>query len=79
MRSVNDGKRFSAGDRELVAVTPPVFHSPTTRGLFDIRTGVYWAAPAFACPAPHVVDDVAELGDDFWPEPFTAAHALISS
>jgi hypothetical protein len=40
---------------------------------------VYWAAPAFACPAPHVVDDVAELGDDFWPEPFTAAHALISS
>jgi flavorubredoxin len=35
MRWVNNGERFSAGDRELVAITPPVFDNPTTRGLFD--------------------------------------------
>ena len=31
MRWVNDGERFSVGDRELVAVTPPVFDNPTSR------------------------------------------------
>ena len=48
MRWVNDGESFSVGDRTLTAVLPPVFDSPTTRGLYDAKTGVYWAADAFA-------------------------------
>ena len=41
---------FDAGDRTLQALRPPVFDSPTTRGLFDSKTGVYWAVDTFATP-----------------------------
>jgi flavorubredoxin len=51
-RWVNDGESFEAGDRRLRAVRPPNYDSPTTRGLFDERTGVYWAVDAFAAPMP---------------------------
>jgi flavorubredoxin len=51
-RWLNDGEGFDAGDRRLRAVRPPVYDSPTTRGLFDERTGVYWAADCFAAPMP---------------------------
>jgi flavorubredoxin len=50
MRWVNDGESFSVGDRELVAVTPPIYDSPTSRGLFDPKTGVYWAVDALGNP-----------------------------
>ncbi len=33
-RWVNSGESFHVGDRTLVAMTPPLFDSPTTRGLF---------------------------------------------
>ena len=49
---VMDGETFDAGDRTLVALRPPVFDSPTTRGLFDPTTGVYWAVDTFATPLP---------------------------
>ena|SRR5437763_365602 len=51
-RWVNHGDAFTAGDRTLVALRPPVYDSPTTRGLLDTTTGVYWAADAFATPVP---------------------------
>ena len=43
-------RAFTVGDRTLYAVRPPVFDSPTTRGLFDPTTGVYWASDSFATP-----------------------------
>ena len=49
-RWVDDGESFDVGDRMLQAVRPPVFDSPTTRGLFDPTTGVYWASDGFATP-----------------------------
>ncbi|MEX1253510.1 MAG: MBL fold metallo-hydrolase, partial [Dehalococcoidia bacterium] len=48
MRWVNDGDSWRAGDRTLTAITPPLFDSPITRGLYDDRTGVYWAVDSFA-------------------------------
>jgi hypothetical protein len=71
-RWVNDGDTFEAGDRTLVALRPPVYDSPSTRGLLDQRTGVYWAADAFATPVPGgeggptLASDVAELDPEFW-------------
>ncbi len=79
MRWVGDGDSFDAGDRVLYAMRPPVFDSPTTRGLFDSRTGVYWASDAFATPMPaQPVDHVAELDPSAWEEgiSFFAHHAL---
>jgi flavorubredoxin len=37
---VNDGDRFSAGDRMLTAIRPPLFDSPATRGLWDPKSQV---------------------------------------
>jgi flavorubredoxin len=65
-RWVADGESFSAGDRTMIAVRPPLYDSPTTRGLLDSRTGVYWAADCFATPVPHGMADVADLDRDMW-------------
>ncbi|RJQ84208.1 oxygen-binding di-iron domain-containing protein [Amycolatopsis panacis] len=70
-RWVNDGDSVQAGDRTLVALRPPVYDSPATRGLLDTSTGVYWAADAFATPVPGgpgtaPATDVAELDPQLW-------------
>jgi hypothetical protein len=70
-RWVNHGDSFDAGDRTLVALRPPVYDSPATRGLFDTSTGVYWAADSFASPVPGgpgvtPIDDIAELDTESW-------------
>ena len=67
-RWIGDGEAFSAGDRTLYAVRPPVFDSPTTRGLFDPVTGVYWASDSFATPMPVPVRTVDEIDRDVWRE-----------
>ena len=66
-RWVNDGESFDAGSRRLAAVRPPNFDSPTTRGLLDQKTGIYWAVDSFATPCPGgPVENVADLNLDFW-------------
>ncbi|MFP5255330.1 MAG: MBL fold metallo-hydrolase [Acidimicrobiia bacterium] len=67
-RWVGDGESLDVGDRVLQAVRPPIFDSPTTRGLFDPTTGVYWASDAFATPMDRPVQSVTELDRDFWVE-----------
>jgi flavorubredoxin len=58
---INDGDRFEAGDRVFRAVRPPYFDSPTTRGLFDTKTGLYWGADCFAMPTPWATEDAADM------------------
>jgi hypothetical protein len=70
MRWVNHGERFDAGDRTLHAVCPPVWDGAGTRGVFDPKTGVYWAADAFASQLTHPVTSAAELDHEFWVESF---------
>jgi flavorubredoxin len=65
-RWVMDGETLDIGDRTLVALRPPVYDSPTTRGLYDPTTGVYWAVDTFATPLPDPKMSVADLDDDFW-------------
>ena len=45
---------------------PPVYDSPTTRGLFDPTTGVYWSADAFATPLPDPGMGIPDLDAEFW-------------
>jgi hypothetical protein len=47
---------------------PPVYDSPTTRGLFDPTTGVYWAVDTFATPLPDPQMGIADLDREFWDE-----------
>ena len=65
-RWVTDGDSFDVGDRTLHAIRPPVFDSPTTRGLYDPRTQVYWAVDTFATPLPDKAMGIADLDADFW-------------
>ena len=65
-RWVNDGQSWSAGDRTLTAITPPLFDSPVTRGLYDDRTGVDWAVDSFATPLPGPMDDISQLDAAAW-------------
>ncbi len=67
-RWVGDDERIELGDRTLLTVRPPVFDSPTTRGLFDPTTGVYWASDSFATPMLTPVRNVADLDPGFWNE-----------
>jgi flavorubredoxin len=57
---------FDVGDRTLQAIRPPVYDSPTTRGLFDPTTGMYWSSDSFATPLPDPKLGVADLDPEFW-------------
>jgi flavorubredoxin len=66
VRWINEGQSWKAGDRTLTALVPPLFDSPTTRGLYDDKTGVYWAVDTFALPLPGPVDDISQIPLDAW-------------
>jgi hypothetical protein len=66
-RWINEGESFDVGDRVLTALRPPIFDSPTTRGLWDASTGVYWAIDSFATPlqeAPSI--ELDGIDPEFW-------------
>jgi flavorubredoxin len=62
-RFVNEGDRVDVGDRTLTAIRPPVFDNPTTRGLFDDSTGVFWAVDTCALPVARPMEDVTDISD----------------
>jgi flavorubredoxin len=78
MRWVNSGEQFDVGDRTLVAMRPPVFDSPVTRGLFDTKTGVYWAVDTFATALPGHVTDTADMPADEWAEYMLTFNRMVS-
>ncbi|MFN0091744.1 MAG: MBL fold metallo-hydrolase [Acidimicrobiales bacterium] len=78
MRWINSGESFDAGDRTLVALRPPVFDSPVTRGLFDAKTGVYWAVDTFAALAPGFVTDAADTPHELWEESLLQFNRMVS-
>lgn len=71
-RWVGPEETFHVGDRTLVAVRPPLYDSPTTRGIFDPATGVYWASDCYATPVTRGTAFVEELDPDFWEQGFMA-------
>ena len=77
-RWLHDGDGLDVGDRVLQAVRPPIFDSPTTRGVYDPTTGVYWASDSFATPMPHPMTTTAELDADFWQGGMTMFNNYIS-
>ena len=65
-RWIGDGEAFDAGDRTLLALRPPLYDEPTTRGLLDTSTGAYWAADCFAAPVARPTRWASELDADEW-------------
>jgi flavorubredoxin len=71
MRWIDDGGT-------VAAIRPPVFDSPTTRGLYDSKTGIYWASDAFAAPVTQATDDVSSLHPEEWRQGFNLFNSAIS-
>ena len=65
-RWLGDGETLDVGDRTLTAIRPPLYDSPTTRGLFDPRTGVYWASDCYASPVAAGTEFVDDLDPEEW-------------
>ena len=63
-RFMNEGDVVDIGDRRIAAIRPPVFDSPTTRALFDERTGVFWSVDTFATNVREPLADAADLSED---------------
>jgi flavorubredoxin len=72
------GSSFDAGDRRLHLFRPPVFDGPTTRGLYDERTGVMWAVDSFAALTTGDVYDASELPSDLYDGSFQLFNSLVS-
>ncbi len=68
VRFVNDGDTVDIGDRQLVALRPPVFDNPTTRGVFDTHTGAYWSVDTFATNVAEPMVESADLPNDAFVE-----------
>ncbi|HLG12540.1 MAG TPA: MBL fold metallo-hydrolase [Dehalococcoidia bacterium] len=78
MRWVGDGESFNAGDRVFAAIRPPLYDSPTTRGLYDSKTGVYWASDCFATPVTQAMDEVSGMHPEEWRQGFTVFNVANS-
>lgn len=77
-RWVADGDVVPAAGRDLHVVRPPAYDSPTTLGLHDPLTGVYWSSVCFGTPVPHEVDEVSVIDRDVWEDGFSAYHRRLS-
>jgi flavorubredoxin len=75
---LEEGTSFDAGDRRLHLFRPPIFDGPTTRGLFDERTGVMWAVDSFAALTTGAVHDAADLPPELYDETFRLFNSMIS-
>ena len=72
------GSSFDVGDRRLHLFRPPIFDGPTTRGLFDERTGTMWAVDSFAALTTGAVYDAPDLPADLYDGSFQLFNSLVS-
>src|SRR3954453_16103226 len=75
---VSDGESFDASDRTFHAVRQPAFDSPPTRGLYDSKTGFYWASGSFAAPMLELSTTVDPIDPGFWREGMAMFHQYVS-
>lgn len=72
------GDTIDAGDRTLRLFRPPIFDGPTTRGLYDERTGVMWAVDSFAALTVGAVDEASDIPRDLYDGSFELFNSLVS-
>lgn len=80
MRWLQPGESWDAGDRTLHLFKPPVFDSPTTRGLYDSSTSAMWIVDSFASmiTGEEALCDARDIPRDLYDETFTLFNSLIS-
>ena len=58
---LNPGQSVDLGDRELVAIRPPIFDAPETTGFFDNRSRTLFSADCFGALVPNLVEDARDI------------------
>lgn len=58
---LNPGQRLDVGDRELIALRPPIFDAPETTAFVDSKTGVLFSSDFFGAVLSEPAQTAAEL------------------
>jgi flavorubredoxin len=74
MRWLDQGAAFDAGDRTLHLVRPPLFDSPSTRGLFDPKTNTLWAVDTFGAMVQGNILEADDADPDLYAGTFDAMN-----
>lgn len=74
LRLVNPGEAVNIGDRNLLALRPPLFDSPATVGFLDDRSGLLFSSDCFGAPLPTAGEAAAHRADQIDPETLAAAQ-----
>ncbi|MBX3473388.1 MAG: MBL fold metallo-hydrolase [Planctomycetes bacterium] len=60
---LNPGQSLAVGDRELLAIKPPVFDAPETTGLFDRSSGTLISSDSFGAVLQSPMESASEVPD----------------
>jgi flavorubredoxin len=58
---LNSGDSIRVGDRDLTAVRPPLFDNPTTIGIYDNKSEVFFSADCFGAIIPSPVQNAEDV------------------
>lgn len=58
---INPGQRLNAGDRDLVALRPPVYDAPETLGLYDPKSGTFFSSDCFGAVLTAPANNAADI------------------
>jgi flavorubredoxin len=75
---INPGQSFSAGDRELTVIRPPVWDSPATHGFYDSKNRVLYAADSLGVLIPEPAEDVTDVPEAVFTEGFHTFASAVS-
>jgi flavorubredoxin len=71
---VGDGDFIDIGDRLLVVQRPPLYDSPSTHGVFDTLTEVFWGSDCFSALLPTPALETADIAPEEWRRGFVEFH-----
>jgi flavorubredoxin len=74
LRLVNPGESVNVGDRNLLALRPPLFDSPATVGFLDDRSGAVFSSDCYGAPLPTADMAGARSADDLPPDVLAQAQ-----
>ena len=75
---INPGQSFSAGDRELTVVRPPIWDSPATQALYDSKNSALFTADALGAFIPGPAEEVTDVPETAFAEGFGIFASALS-
>ena len=61
---LNSGDRITVGDRDLIAIRPPMFDNPTTIGVYDNKSKAFFSADFFGAIIPSPAQNAEDLTEE---------------